>query len=83
MFYETFFVMVHFMTELTTDARTGLNTAPSEAPAEAPSAGSRPVLTSLIVLTGVFLSSLDLFIVNIAFPSISASFHGESLSSLS
>jgi EmrB/QacA subfamily drug resistance transporter len=35
------------------------------------------------VLTGVFLSSLDLFIVNIAFPSISASFHGESLSSLS
>jgi EmrB/QacA subfamily drug resistance transporter len=75
--------MVHFMTELTTDARTGLNAAPSRAPAEAPSAGSRPVLTSLIVLTGVFLSSLDLFIVNIAFPSISASFHGESLSSLS
>jgi EmrB/QacA subfamily drug resistance transporter len=36
-----------------------------------------------VVLTGVFLSSLDLFIVNIAFPSISASFHGESLSSLS
>ena len=44
---------------------------------------ARPVLTSLIVLTGVFLSSLDLFIVNIAFPSISASYHGESLSSLS
>src|ERR1700685_4773383 len=43
----------------------------------------RPVLTALIVLTGVFLSSLDLFIVNIAFPSISCSFHGESLSSLS
>ena len=43
----------------------------------------RPVLTALIVLTGVFLSSLDLFIVNIAFPSISASYHGESLSSLS
>jgi EmrB/QacA subfamily drug resistance transporter len=37
----------------------------------------------LIVLTGVFLSSLDLFIVNIAFPNISATFHGESLSSLS
>ena len=35
------------------------------------------------MLTGVFLSSLDLFIVNIAFPSISATFHGESLSSLS
>lgn len=43
----------------------------------------RPVLTALIVLTGVFLSSLDLFIVNIAFPSISASFHGESTGSLS
>jgi EmrB/QacA subfamily drug resistance transporter len=41
------------------------------------------VLTSVIVLTGVFLSSLDLFIVNIAFPSISATYHGESLSSLS
>jgi len=40
-------------------------------------------VTALIVLTGVFLSSLDLFIVNIAFPSISATFHGESLSSLS
>ena len=44
---------------------------------------ARPVLTALIVLTGVFLSSLDLFIVNIAFPSISATYHGESLSSLS
>jgi EmrB/QacA subfamily drug resistance transporter len=44
---------------------------------------SRPVLTAVIVLTGVFLSSLDLFIVNIAFPSISATYHGESLSSLS
>src|SRR5579863_8005491 len=44
---------------------------------------SHPVLTALIVLTGVFLSSLDLFIVNIAFPSISATYHGESLSSLS
>ncbi len=44
---------------------------------------NRPALTALIVLTGVFLSSLDLFIVNIAFPSISEAFHGESLSSLS
>jgi EmrB/QacA subfamily drug resistance transporter len=42
-----------------------------------------PTLTALVVLTGVFLSSLDLFIVNIAFPNISAGFHGESLSSLS
>ena len=51
---------------------------PSAAPGR-----SRPALTALIVLTGVFLSSLDLFIVNIAFPSISASFHGESTNSLS
>jgi EmrB/QacA subfamily drug resistance transporter len=43
----------------------------------------RPTITALVVLTGVFLSSLDLFIVNIAFPSISKSFHGESLSSMS
>jgi EmrB/QacA subfamily drug resistance transporter len=42
-----------------------------------------PTLTALVVLTGVFLSSLDLFIVNIAFPSISTSFHGESLRSMS
>jgi EmrB/QacA subfamily drug resistance transporter len=47
------------------------------------SEGTRPTLTALIVLTGVFLSSLDLFIVNIAFPSISKAFHGQSLSSLS
>jgi EmrB/QacA subfamily drug resistance transporter len=48
-----------------------------------PTRRNRPVLTAVIVLTGVFLSSLDLFIVNIAFPSISATYHGESLSSLS
>ena len=54
----------------------------TESPPPAPTR-SRPVLTALIVLTGVFLSSLDLFIVNIAFPSISATYHGESLSSLS
>jgi len=44
---------------------------------------AHPTLTALVVLTGVFLSSLDLFIVNIAFPSISQSFHGESLRSMS
>jgi EmrB/QacA subfamily drug resistance transporter len=44
---------------------------------------SHPSLTALVVLTGVFLSSLDLFIVNIAFPSISRTFHGAGLSSLS
>ena len=38
---------------------------------------------SLIVCVGVFMASLDLFIVNIAFPSIGRHFHGASLSSLS
>jgi EmrB/QacA subfamily drug resistance transporter len=51
---------------------------------QAPATSSdHPTLTALVVLTGVFLSSLDLFIVNIAFPSISQSFHGESLRSMS
>jgi EmrB/QacA subfamily drug resistance transporter len=38
---------------------------------------------SLIVCVGVFMSSLDLFIVNIAFPAISKHFDGASLGSLS
>jgi EmrB/QacA subfamily drug resistance transporter len=38
---------------------------------------------SLIVGSGVFMASLDLFIVNIAFPAISHHFGGASLSSLS
>src|SRR5271163_172079 len=38
---------------------------------------------SLIVCVGVFMSSLDLFIVNIAFPSISKHFGGASLGSVS
>src|SRR5271163_1895764 len=38
---------------------------------------------SLIVCVGVFMSSLDLFIVNIAFPAISKHFGGTSLGSLS
>jgi EmrB/QacA subfamily drug resistance transporter len=38
---------------------------------------------SLIVCVGVFMSSLDLFIVNIAFPAISKHFGGASLGSLS
>lgn len=73
------------MTQLTAVAE---NTAPAEN-AALPAAdadrdsGTRPTLTALVVLTGVFLSSLDLFIVNIAFPSISKSFHGESLRSMS
>src|SRR5580700_3759995 len=38
---------------------------------------------SLIVCVGVFMSSLDLFIVNIAFPAIGRHFGGASVSSLS
>ena len=38
---------------------------------------------SLIVSAGVFMASLDLFIVNIAFPSIARHFGGASLGSLS
>jgi EmrB/QacA subfamily drug resistance transporter len=38
---------------------------------------------ALIVCVGVFMSSLDLFIVNIAFPAISKHFGGSSLASLS
>src|SRR6201995_3948443 len=38
---------------------------------------------TLIVCAGVFMSSLDLFIVNIAFPSIAKDFSSASLSSLS
>jgi EmrB/QacA subfamily drug resistance transporter len=44
---------------------------------------SRKWRVSLIVSAGVFMSSLDLFIVNIAFPSIARHFGGASLSSLS
>lgn len=43
----------------------------------------RKWIVSLIVCTGVFMSSLDLFIVNIAFPAIGKHFGGASLSSLS
>ncbi len=38
---------------------------------------------SLIVVAGVFMSSLDLFIVNIAFPAIAKHFGGASVASLS
>ena len=38
---------------------------------------------SLIVCVGVFMSSLDLFIVNIAFPAIGHHFGGASLGTLS
>src|SRR6202034_204450 len=80
-------IRVSRMTELTAHSETSGSTATSRNPTSsgstATAGGVRPTLTALVVLTGVFLSSLDLFIVNIAFPSISKSFHGESLSSMS
>ena len=38
---------------------------------------------TIVVLVGVFMGSLDLFIVNIAFPAIERSYHGSDLTSLS
>src|ERR1700757_1812950 len=43
----------------------------------------RKRVVTLIVCAGVFMASLDLFIVNIAFPAIATHFHGASLGSLS
>src|ERR1700716_669529 len=40
-------------------------------------------VVAAVVCVGVFMASLDLFIVNIAFPSIARHFGGASLSSLS
>jgi EmrB/QacA subfamily drug resistance transporter len=44
---------------------------------------ARPGVVLAVVCTGVILSSLDLFIVNVALPQISRGFHGASLSDLS
>ena len=46
-------------------------------------AAPRRGLSVAVLLTGVFVSSLDLFIVNIAFPDLALSFPGSSLTSLS
>ncbi len=75
LFYKTISSRVGFVT--------GLSRQSARPTTDRIAGSTRPTVTALIVLTGVFLSSLDLFIVNIAFPSISATFHGESLSSLS
>ena len=44
---------------------------------------SRRTKVTMTVCVGVFMASLDLFIVNIAFPDIERNFHGTSLSGLS
>ena len=43
----------------------------------------RKWLVSIVVVAGVFMSSLDLFIVNIAFPAIAGHFGGASVTTLS
>jgi MFS family permease len=43
----------------------------------------RRTIVTAILITGVFAASLDLFIVNIAFPSIARDFEGSSLSDMS
>jgi EmrB/QacA subfamily drug resistance transporter len=44
---------------------------------------SRRAKVTITVCVGVFMASLDLFIVNIAFPDIQGDFHGTSLAALS
>jgi EmrB/QacA subfamily drug resistance transporter len=44
---------------------------------------ARPGIVMAVVCTGVVLSSLDLFIVNVALPQIAHGFHGATLASLS
>src|SRR5476651_1757974 len=48
-----------------------------------PQKASRPGVVLAVVCTGVVLSSLDLFIVNVALPQISRGSHGASLPDLS
>ena len=45
--------------------------------------GSRARPTIAIVFTAVFVTNLDLFVVNVALPHIGSDFHGASLDSLS
>jgi EmrB/QacA subfamily drug resistance transporter len=48
-----------------------------------PRTGGRPAVVLLVVSAAVFLASLDLFIVNIAFPDIRLAFPGSNLSTMS
>lgn len=48
-----------------------------------PRTAARPGLTLAVLSAAAFMASLDVFIVNVAFPDIGRDFHGESLSNLS
>ena len=54
---------------------------PSQGAQSAQGARARPTIA--IVFTAVFVTNLDLFVVNVALPHIGSSFHGASLDSLS
>ncbi|HET6910028.1 MAG TPA: MFS transporter [Mycobacteriales bacterium] len=45
--------------------------------------GTTPGVVLAVVSTAAFMASLDLFIVNVAFPHIAADFHGQSLGNMS
>jgi EmrB/QacA subfamily drug resistance transporter len=54
------------------------------APASAPAASTgRPGVILAVLSVAAFMASLDVFIVNVAFPDIGSDFHGASLSNLS
>ena len=48
-----------------------------------PAVAARPAVVLAILCGAPFLASLDLFVVNVAFPEIGASFSGHSLGDLS
>jgi EmrB/QacA subfamily drug resistance transporter len=60
-----------------------VSAATAVAPASSLHAVARPGRVLAVVSAAVFMASLDLFVVNIAFPDIAADFHGTSLSGLS
>jgi EmrB/QacA subfamily drug resistance transporter len=56
---------------------------PDAAPAPTGAASARPGLILAILSGAAFMASLDVFIVNVAFPDIGHDFHGAALSNLS
>jgi EmrB/QacA subfamily drug resistance transporter len=64
-----------------------VSSLPDSTPATHPTTGSavapRAGRTIAILFTAVFMTNLDLFVVNVALPHIGADFHGASLDSLS
>jgi EmrB/QacA subfamily drug resistance transporter len=57
--------------------------APPPTPFSAPPGAGSPRMVFAVLALAVFISTLDVFIVNIAVPSIQASFHGSSVADIS